>query len=98
MRGVSDDTREVSSRNGYGDVSIYLFGAWAALLFLVPPALQRVPIGLACVAAILSLVTASWAAIKARSIGSRFVVLVLVIVVVLLNTANFVAAQVVIRP
>jgi hypothetical protein len=98
MRGGSDDTSEVPSRKGYGEVSIYLLGAWAALLFLVPPALQRVPIWLACVAAMLSLVMASWATIRARSIGSRLVVLVLVVVVVLLNAANFVAAQVVIRP
>jgi hypothetical protein len=86
------------SRNTYGDVSIYILGIWSAVLFLVPPALQRVPIWLASVAAAVSFFIAAWAVIQARSVGLRLAVLLLVIVVVLLNAAIFVAAQIVTRP
>jgi hypothetical protein len=94
-RGDSDTT---PSRYTYGTVPIYLLGIWSAVLVLAPPALQRVPIWLASVAAAVSFFIAAWATIQARSVGLRLAVLLLVIVVVLLNAAIFVAAQVITRP
>jgi hypothetical protein len=98
MPGEKGDSDMMASRNTYGDVPIYLLGIWSAVLFLVPPALQRVPIWLATVAAAVSFFIAAWATIQARSVGLRLAVLLLVIVVVLLNGAIFVAAQVIAGP
>ena len=98
MLGAKGDSDMMPSRNMHGDISIYILGIWSAVLFLVPPALQRVPIWLASVAAAVSFFIAAWAVIQARSVGLRLAVLLLVIVVVLLNAAIFVAAQVVTRP
>lgn len=98
MPGEKGDFDMMASRNTYGDVPIYLLGIWSAVLFLVPPALQRVPIWLATVAAAVSFFIAAWATIQARSVGLRLAVLLLVIVVVLLNGAIFVAAQVITGP
>jgi hypothetical protein len=98
MPGVKGDSDTTPSRNTYGNVPICLLGIWSAVLFLTPPALQRVPIWLACIAAAVSFFIATWATIRARSVGLRLAVLLLVIVVVLLNASIFVAAQVVTRP
>ena len=98
MPGAKGDSDMMPSRNTHGDVSIYILGIWSAVLFLVPPALQRVPIWLASVAAAISFFIAAWAVIQARSVGLRLAVLLLVIVVVLLNAAIFAAAQIVTRP
>jgi len=98
MPGAKGDSDMMPSRNTYGDVPIYILGIWSAVLFLVPPALQRVPIWLASVAAAVSFFIVAWATIQARSVGLRLAVLLLVIVVVLLNAAIFAAAQIVTRP
>jgi len=83
-------------RDQYGSMPVYLLGIWCFLLVLAPPAFQRVPVWLACAAAVVSLALASWAAIQARSWGSRIAVLLMVIVNVLLNAAILVNAGVVI--
>jgi hypothetical protein len=98
MPGAKGDCDTTLSKNTYGYVPIYLLGIWSAILFLTPPALQRVPIWLACIAAAISFFIATWATIQARSVGLRLAVLLLVIVVVLLTAAIFIAAHVITRP
>lgn len=98
MSEMPSDIDARLSRKGYGGVSVAVLGAWCALLFLVPPALQRVPMWIAFVSALLSLMIVSWATITARSVGARLVVLAMVVAVTLLNAAVFVMAQVVTAP
>ena len=79
-------------RDRSGNVPSSFLGIWCLLLVLVPPAFQRVPVWLVCAAAVVSLALASWAAIQARSWGSRIAVLLMVIVNVPLNTLILVNA------